>query len=37
VSTVNQEENVKVHMDLCVDNCLVGDMMAGAGSNGMWV
>jgi hypothetical protein len=27
---------IKVHMGLCVDHCLVGEMMAGAGSNGMW-
>jgi hypothetical protein len=27
---------VKVLMDLCVDDCLVGEMMSGAGSNGMW-
>jgi hypothetical protein len=27
---------IKVHMGLCVENCLVDEMMAGAGSNGMW-
>lgn len=31
----NPEKNVKVHMDLCVENCLVGEMMSGAGSNRM--
>jgi hypothetical protein len=30
------KETIKVHMGLCVDHCLVGEMMAGAGSNGMW-
>ncbi|EHK96176.1 hypothetical protein M7I_8133 [Glarea lozoyensis 74030] len=30
------EKNVKVHMGLCVENCLVAEMMSGAGSNGMW-
>ena len=28
--------NVKVFNGLCVENCLVGEMMAGAGSGGMW-
>ena len=28
--------NVKVFSGLCVENCLVGEMMAGAGSGGMW-
>ncbi|KAF2843168.1 hypothetical protein M501DRAFT_994028 [Patellaria atrata CBS 101060] len=27
---------VKVHMGLCIENCLVGEMIAGAGSSGMW-
>lgn len=27
---------VKVFSKLCVEHCLVGEMMAGAGSNGMW-
>jgi hypothetical protein len=30
------EKNVKVHMGLCVEHCLVTEMMSGAGSNGMW-
>ncbi len=30
------DQNVKVHMGLCVENCLVTEMMSGAGSNGMW-
>lgn len=28
--------NIKVFNGLCIDNCLVGEMMAGAGSGGMW-
>ena len=31
-----QEQNVKVHMGLCVEECLDAEMMSGAGSNGMW-
>lgn len=27
---------IKVFNNLCVENCLVGEMMAGAGSGGMW-
>lgn len=30
------KSTIKVHMGLCVEDCLVGEMMAGAGSNGMW-
>jgi len=30
------KQSIKVHMGLCADSCLVGEMMAGAGSNGMW-
>jgi len=30
------ERNVKVHIDLCVEDCLVAEMKSGAGSNGMW-
>ncbi|KAK3203045.1 hypothetical protein GRF29_112g54701 [Pseudopithomyces chartarum] len=30
------KQSIKVHMGLCVNSCLVGEMMAGAGSNGMW-
>lgn len=30
------EQNVKVHMGLCVEDCLVAEIMSGAGSNGMW-
>ena len=29
-------KSVKVFNGLCVENCLVGEMMAGAGSGGMW-
>jgi hypothetical protein len=35
VGEVGDKKNVKVHMGLCVDGCLVGKMMSGAGSNGM--
>lgn len=28
--------HIKVHMGLCVESCLSGVMMSGAGSNGMW-
>lgn len=35
-SQIVRKENIKVHMGLCVEQCLVGEMMAGAGSNGMW-
>ncbi|KAF3007405.1 hypothetical protein E8E13_002356 [Curvularia kusanoi] len=34
--SVISKQTIKVHMGLCVDHCLVGEMMAGAGSNGMW-
>ncbi|KAI9820195.1 MAG: hypothetical protein M1827_005817 [Pycnora praestabilis] len=30
------KESIKVHLGLCVEGCLVGEMMAGAGSAGMW-
>jgi hypothetical protein len=30
------EQDIKVHMGLCIENCLAPSMMAGAGSNGMW-
>lgn len=29
-------KNVKVYMGLCIEQCLVAEMMMGAGSNGMW-
>ncbi|KAL9094779.1 MAG: hypothetical protein Q9165_003050 [Trypethelium subeluteriae] len=32
----NPSEKIKVHLGLCVEHCLVGEMMSGAGSNGMW-
>ena len=32
----NAGEKIKVHLGLCVEHCLVGEMMSGAGSNGMW-
>ena len=34
--TEADKKNVKVHMGLCVEDCLVTEMMSGAGSNGMW-
>ncbi|KAF1959663.1 hypothetical protein CC80DRAFT_307736 [Byssothecium circinans] len=30
------KQTIKVHMGLCVESCLVGEMEAGAGSSGMW-
>jgi len=30
------KQTIKVHMGLCIEACLVGEMEAGAGSNGMW-
>lgn len=30
------KQTIKVHIGLCVDHCLVSEMMSGAGSNGMW-
>lgn len=30
------KQKTKVLMDLCVEHCLPSEMMAGAGSNGMW-
>jgi hypothetical protein len=30
------EKNVKVHIGLCIEDCLVAEMMSGAGSSGMW-
>jgi len=32
---VPKSESIKVHMGLCIENCLVGEMMSGAGSFGM--
>ncbi|KAI9699890.1 MAG: hypothetical protein M1820_006952 [Bogoriella megaspora] len=34
--TATGNEKIKVHLGLCVEHCLVGEMMSGAGSNGMW-
>lgn len=36
VGTTPPKSSIKVHMGLCTDMCLVAEMMAGAGSNGMW-
>jgi hypothetical protein len=30
-----QQQEIKVHMGLCVDTCLVGELMSGAGEGGM--
>ncbi|KAE9979204.1 hypothetical protein EG328_001040 [Venturia inaequalis] len=30
------KEDIKVHMGLCVESCLVGELMDGAGEGGMW-
>lgn len=35
-SSTSQEQSIKVFNGFCVENCLVGEMMAGAGSMGMW-
>ena len=35
-SSKTAEAGIKVFNNLCVENCLVGEMMAGAGSGGMW-
>lgn len=32
----SKKDSVKVFNGFCVEFCLVGEMMAGAGSNGMW-
>ncbi|KAJ9609717.1 hypothetical protein H2200_006045 [Cladophialophora chaetospira] len=32
----NESDSIKVFNGLCVENCLVGDWMAGAGGGGMW-
>lgn len=29
-------KDIKVHLGLCTEGCLVGEMMAGAGEGGMW-
>lgn len=31
-----QQQEIKVHMGLCVDTCLVGELMSGAGEGGVW-
>jgi hypothetical protein len=36
VITPQKSASVKVLNNLCVENCLVGEMMAGAGNSGMW-
>jgi hypothetical protein len=36
ITSLVPQQIIKVHIDLCVEHCLVGEMMAGAGSNGMW-
>jgi len=30
------KESIKVFMGLCVENCLVGELMSGTGEGGMW-
>ena len=32
----SSQDSIKVHLGLCIEDCLVGEMMVGAGSNGMW-
>jgi hypothetical protein len=36
ITTLVPQQIIKVHMGLCVEHYLVSEMMAGAGSNGMW-
>jgi hypothetical protein len=36
VTNAPNGNSVKVFSKLCVEHCLVGEMMSGAGSNGMW-
>ncbi len=31
-----RSKDIKVHLGLCTEGCLVGEMMAGAGEGGMW-
>lgn len=35
-SLPTRRQQFRLFMGLCVEDCLVGEMMAGAGSNGMW-
>jgi hypothetical protein len=35
--SVGLKMGIKVHLGLCVEDCLVGEMYNGAGSGGMWV
>lgn len=35
-SSTSKDQSIKVFNGFCVENCLVGEMMAGAGSMGMW-
>jgi hypothetical protein len=35
-SNAGKGSSIKVFNDLCVENCLVSEMLAGAGSGGMW-
>jgi hypothetical protein len=34
--SAHSEKQIKVHIGLCVEDCLIAEMMTGAGSNGMW-
>jgi len=34
--STHAQSSIKVHMGLCTEHCLVGEMMSGAGSFGMW-
>ena len=35
-SSVGLRMGIKVHLGLCIEDCLVGEMYTGAGSGGMW-
>lgn len=35
-SGIGLRMNIKVHLGLCIEDCLVGEMYNGAGSGGMW-
>lgn len=36
VDTTNNNTSIKVHEGFCVEHCLRGELMAGAGEGGMW-
>ncbi|MCJ1367445.1 hypothetical protein MMC16_006578 [Acarospora aff. strigata] len=36
IDGTKSEDMIKVHLGLCIEGCLVSEMMAGAGEGGMW-